>query len=60
MVTGEVVPILSRQSTALFALYCYECGHLFKSQQCVTIRLEQIKCTGCDKAGFCMWQRGKR
>lgn len=56
----NVIPIVTRQTTRVFYLYCYQCGLQFKTRQCVTIRLKQITCPGCLLRGFLLWQSGKR
>ena len=56
----NVVNILTRQTTRMFYLYCYQCGLQSKSKQCVTMRPKQLTYPGCLKAGFLLWQSGQR
>jgi hypothetical protein len=52
----DVVPILSKQSTARRFFWCRECSHQFEMVTAVTMRPELITCPGCEVAGFVVGQ----
>lgn len=55
----QVISLLSKQSTALRYLYCYQCGLQFKETLPVTMQPEQVSCPGCEMEGFVLGQTRK-
>ncbi len=52
----QIIPLISRQETAIRWVWCRQCGEQFQEEMPVHMRIEQLCCPGCNMDGFLVGQ----